>query len=91
VQNYLEKENINVVRNWPANSPDLNPIENCWSILKDKLLKKRPFPRTLSHMKTAIRSIWREEITTDICSDLVTSMSHRLMRVLELNGDRTGY
>ena len=36
---FLEKKLIQVLV-WPGNSPDLNPVENLWSLMKHKVSKK---------------------------------------------------
>ena len=42
---YLQKNNINIIT-WPSQNPELNPIENLWSLIKNKL-KGKDFARIL--------------------------------------------
>ena len=48
---------------WPGNSPDLNPMENLFSILNKKVYCD-PEPQTLDELKKKTRKAWRE-ITID--------------------------
>ncbi len=39
IKAFLAQQDFQVI-DWPGNSPDLNPIENCWNHLKNMLKKK---------------------------------------------------
>ncbi len=44
------------VLDWPANSPDLNPIDNLWGIVERKMRDTRP--NNADDLKAAIKATW---------------------------------
>ena len=81
------KKNIKTVY-LPPSSPDLNPIENAFAILKSKI--ENEDIKTLPKLRTAIRKIWKS-MNKKHLSNLARSMPKRLRRVLELGGAMTEY
>ncbi|MBW0567071.1 hypothetical protein O181_106786 [Austropuccinia psidii MF-1] len=43
--------------NWPAHSPDLNPIENVWKVMKSQISKLYQ-PQTVEELRHAIDAVW---------------------------------
>ncbi|KUJ16859.1 uncharacterized protein LY89DRAFT_558927, partial [Mollisia scopiformis] len=77
--------------NWPPTSPDLNPIENVWRVLKQLLRKRRPHGNwTLEELKDAVTDIWDNEISAEEhFNKYIDSMPERLEKVRFRKGGQT--
>jgi transposase len=69
---------------WPSMSPDLNPIENVWKLLKVNLGKKHL--RTYKSLVSAIKKEWKA-FPMDLTTNLVRSMKNRISDVIVSKGD----
>ncbi len=76
------------VLEWPANSPDLNPKENLWGIVKRKMRDTRP--NNADDLKDAIKATWAS-ITPEQCHKLINSMSRSIDAVIHAKGGPTKY
>jgi hypothetical protein len=72
----------------PPHSPDLNPIENLWADLKDRVQSRRP--RSVAELKEIVTAEWANTSQL-ICSDLVDSMRDRMRAVADAEGFMTRY
>ncbi len=76
------------VLDWPANSPDLNPIENLWGIVKRKLRDTRP--NNADELKATVKETWAS-IPPQQCHKLISSMPRRIEAVIKAKGAPTKY
>lgn len=84
---YRKSHNIKRI-NWPANSPDLNPIENVWYILKYRI--KKYGASNINQLKTAIKTEW-SKLGQNLARSLVLSMPTRMKQVILSKGDSIKY
>jgi len=79
------REENNVTRmTWPAQSPDLNPIENVWAVMKINVARKKC--RDLKGLCKAIRGEWKR-LKIEYAQVLVNSMPTRIHEVEKRKGD----
>lgn len=72
----------------PPQSPDLNPIEHLWSILKNKVRQRQVSSR--ADLIKVLKEEW-EAISPSITKNLVNSVPRRLRAVIESKGYPTKY
>jgi len=82
-----EREAI-VLDPWPANSPDLNCIENLWSVFKERVYRRKF--KTLQGLYRVACEEWANIELSDI-RKLVLSLPERLAQVRERDGGYTDY
>ena len=84
---FIAENGIRVI-DWPSNSPDLNPIENMWHMIKNNVEKR--MPKNIEELKKFMVEEW-DAISDETVNNLVLSMENRCKLVLKENGDRISY
>ena len=88
IQSYFESRQINWWRT-PPESPDLNPIENVWGSLK-QYLRNTYKPRNLTELKNGIERFW-QSLTPDVCKRYINHLNKVIPKVVQANGNPSGY
>ena len=77
------KTKCRIITKWPANSPDLNPIENLWGCMKKavSLIK----PSSLDELHDVIQQVW-DNFPMSSINNLVMSFLQRLQFTINQKG-----
>ncbi len=84
-KSWFNDHGVTVV-DWPANLPDLNPIEYLWGIVKRKMRDTRP--NNADDLKATVKETWAS-IPPQQCHKLITSMPRRIEAVIKAKGAPT--
>ena len=89
VRSFLDAEGIQLL-SWLAQSPDMNPIENAWAILKRNLRKQSTYPTTKDALFQRLSDVW-DSLPNKYFEKLIGSMSTRVKALKDARGLSTKY
>ena len=73
---------------WPRNSPDFNPIERIWTLMKRRIQRRRGTERitTMGEMKRVLQEEW-DKITIEEINREVEKLPTIMQRCIDVNGN----
>ena len=86
-QNYLkmkEQEGVLVNMDWPAQSPDVNPIEKLWEEMA-RQMEEEGKPTSLSGLWGMVQNVWKN-LDGKVLEKLVDRMPETCRAVIEAKG-----
>lgn len=88
IENFFEEHNVNW---WPTppESPDLNPIELVWGSMK-QYLRTHYKPTNLEELKAGIQQFWLS-LTPDVCGRYIRHLTKVIPKIVEVEGNPSGY
>ena len=87
VKEWFEINKIDTL-DWPANNPDLNPIENLWSWLDKQIAKDEPV--SVDNLVEIVGKHMKN-VPIDMVKNLIQSMPQRVQDCLKNQGGLTRY
>ena len=85
-----KEDNLRETLPWPAQSPDINPIENLWDILERRVRKYKSLPTNKNDFFTLLKEEW-DSIDESQLVRLVKSMPNRIKTVIKSKGNPTKF
>ncbi|GFW84881.1 transposable element Tc1 transposase [Trichonephila clavipes] len=89
VEELLESENITRM-DWPAYSPDLNPIEHMWDALGRRIAARLHHPENTQQLKQMLIEEW-VHLPQEMLHQLVLSMRRRCEATIAVRGGNISY
>ncbi|GFU44971.1 transposable element Tc3 transposase [Trichonephila clavipes] len=89
IDDFLETENIQRMSS-PANSPDLNPIEQVWDMLGRHIATLSQPPSSVTELKRSLQEAWNR-LSPQLIHHLIASMVNHCAARLAVRGDHTPY
>jgi transposase len=86
---WFQRNNI-LLLEWPACSPDINPIENLWGIIVRTIYADNRQYDTVQELRAAIVHTWNQ-IEPNTIRSLIESMISRIFELIRKNGGPTHY
>ncbi|KAG1157973.1 hypothetical protein G6F36_014198 [Rhizopus arrhizus] len=90
IKEYFQKQSYTVLQ-WPAQSPDLNPIENMWSLLKRRLNDYETAPKGMNELYERVTKVWYDHMKPEECQKVIESMPQRIHKCIQNKGRWTDY
>lgn len=88
-KDWLNDERIPIL-DWPARSPDCNPIENIWGIMVRRIYANNKQYDRVEELEESILACWNN-LEQSVIDNLISSMENRIYSIISNKGNKIQY